>query len=331
MLIMAGDIGGTSTRLICESITDNQRQIIAEKSYPSKNFTGLLEVVETFMTEFKLNRPIHSACFAIAGPVEAGQAKVTNLPWVITQAELAEVLQTPQVKLINDFVAVAYGVTQLQETDTVVLQQAAIENNNKSTNKDIAIIGAGTGLGASHLVWLFDHYKPLSSETGHSGFAPETPQQNQLLSWLQTTQSHVSLETVLSGSGLYRIYNFLLQTANMPESNTIQAEFKTTDPAQVITDYANNNDPLCVKALELFVEIYGAAAGNVVLSYYPVAELYIAGGIGAKLKPQMQQPQFINAFINKGLMTEVMKKVTVKLIMQEKTGLLGALSVARSF
>ena len=328
MNVLAGDIGGTNTRLVFAEIIGNDRIILAEKSYPSQKYKALLQVIEIFLSESNINKPVNAACIAVAGPVKSGMAEVTNLPWVISEEQLSEMLQTPHVTLINDFVAVSYGISGLLDSDILVLQQG-LKNNNEPLNQDAAVIGAGTGLGASHLVWQEDHYQPFSSEAGHSGFAPENEQQCDLLAWLLKQQPYVSLEMLLSGKGIVTIYQYFRAVTDIPESINIKNEMQHSDPAQIITKYALlDGDELCQKTLECFIDIYASAASNIALHYYPVSEVFIAGGIAGKIKDKLLSQRFIKSFVNKGAMSSNMKKLTIKLILQEKVGLYGALTKA---
>jgi glucokinase len=328
MRIVAGDIGGTTTRLLFAEKNAAGRILLAEKRYPSAQYSNFLEILELFLSEHDIDVPVDAACFAIAGPVESAAVSVTNLPWVIRQQPLCELLQTPDVALINDFVAVAYGIPGLDETDFLLLQQG-LATEQKAINPDAAVVGAGTGLGVAHLVWQKNHYKPYSSEAGHVGFAPENALQTELLSWMQRKHDHVSLEWLLSGKGLVTIYHFLHKVTGIQESPDISEAMQDTDPAQVISEFANRqNDELCQTTLEMFIDIYGAAAGNAALHYYPIGVLYIAGGIAAKIKDSMVDGRFTAAFNNKGAMSSVMQKITIKLISQDKVGLYGALSCA---
>ena len=331
MRILAGDIGGTNTRLILAEAADKGRHILAENIYPSAEYSGLAQVIAQFLSENNQTALIDAACFAVAGPVKSGVVSVTNLPWVISEEILKDVLHTNTVNLINDFVAVSYGISELRDEDILFFQKG-ITVNNRLVNPSAAIIGAGTGLGVSHRVWLNGEYHVLPSEAGHTGFAPENDQQSGLLSWLQKKNTHVSLEMILSGKGLLTIYEYLRDVSALPESvETIEA-MKRSDPAQVITGLAlTNTDELCQKALDCFIDIYGAAAGNTALYYYPVDELYIAGGIAVKIKDRLQGRRFIDAFSNKGLMSSNMKELTIKLIVQDRVGLYGALAHAHSF
>ena len=330
MQILAGDIGGTNTRLVLADVDKSEMHILAEKNFASADYDGLLQVIRAFLAEQGIDTPLHAACLAVAGPVKSGVAKVTNLPWVISEQQLSDELKTPRVKLINDFAAVAYGISELSDMDFLVLQQG-MENAGEQPHPDAAIIGAGTGLGISHRVWINDHYQVYPSEAGHTGFAPENGLQCELLTWLHTKHSHVSLEMLLSGRGLVTIYDYFRQVVGLAESSAINEAMQKTDPASVITGHAlSGDDELCRKTLECFIDIYGAAAGNTALYYYPVGELYIAGGIAPKIKDSMMGRRFIAAFVNKGLMSSNMEKIRIKLITQEKVGLFGALSGARS-
>lgn len=327
MRILAADIGGTNTRLLYAVMENDSRTILAEKIYPSIHFESFLSILDVFLLEFKITI-IDAVCIAVAGPVKAGKASVTNLPWHITEQEVAEKLSTTRVKLINDFVAVAHGIHELDETAFMILQTGE-SPEEMVKNHDAVVIGAGTGLGAAHLISTNDGYRVLASESGHAGFAPQNELQIELLSWIQKQYSHVSVELLLSGSGLYRIYRFLRDVKKAAESNNLKQQMKGIDPAQVITEHAlAEDDELCIKTLQLFIEIYGSVAGDIVLHYYPVSELYIAGGIAPKISKKILNKSFNDALINKGPMTENLKNLTVKLVMQEKTGLYGALAQA---
>lgn len=329
MRILAGDIGGTHTRLVViEGNHQGDLKTLAEKYYDSQKYDHLITIIQKFLNEFEITTDIDASCLAIAGPVSDGVTKVTNLPWLLRENELTEKLNISDLKLINDFSAVTYGINELSADDLLVLQTGS-KTNKKFPNA--AVIGAGTGLGVSHRVWLNDRYQAFSSETGHTGFAPENELECALLGWLQKQYSHVSLELILSGRGVLTIYNFLKEVYNLSESSSIRDKMNDMDPAQVITESAlEGSDELCTKTLECFVEIYGSTAGNVALNYYPVDEIYIAGGIATKIYKKLAEPRFINALVNKGAMTENLKKLQIYLIKQEKVGLFGAIATAKN-
>lgn len=326
--ILAGDIGGTNSRLALVEQSDKSRQVIDEENFLSADYDGLIPVIDAFLSRQGKTVAIDAVCLAIAGPVVSGVATVTNLPWKITEAELSEHLQTPRVKLINDFVAAAYGVAECPKSEMLLLQPGDVLENEQAYS-DAVVVGAGTGFGAAHLVYIDGYYKVYPSETGHRGFSPGSPIQIRLLEWLQKKHSHVYLELILSGSGLARIYQFLHEEIGLSESEMVNKSMQTTDPAKVIVDNAlSSSDKLCQKTLELFVDIYGSEAGNTALNYYPMQELYLAGGIAPKIRDKICEGSFLKAFRDKGSMSDNLKKMTIRIVMQEKMGLYGAMSQA---
>lgn len=326
MKILAGDIGGTNTRLIYGKYDNSQRRTVAEKNYLSKDYADFDQVLKYFLSEHNIPTSIDAACFAIAGPIKSGVAEVTNLPWVIKEKELKNKFRISNLKLINDFVAVVYGLDLLQDEDIQVLQSSKSSTNN--TNKTV-VLGAGTGFGVAYRVCVNNSYHVYSTEAGHTGFSPENEIQCHLLNWLLKDKSHVSLEDILSGKGIITIYKFLQQHLQLAESNDVIDAMRKSDPSQVITDFGlSKRDNLSQKTLEFFVDIYGSAAANAALSFYPIDELFIAGGIAPKIKDKLTDEHFINAFISKGLMSSSMKNITVKLVLQDKVGLNGSLSQA---
>jgi len=328
MIYLAGDIGGTNSRLILAIIDNQGKTIVAEKSYASADFASLDQVISLFLSQQNFTDTIDCACFGVAGPVIEGTCSITNLPWVMSEQELSITLKIPKVKLINDFIAIAKGVSTLSRDKMICLQQGIQHSSQRLTSHtNAAIIGAGTGLGATHRVWINSSYHFFASEAGHVGFAPENEQQTQLLAWLQQQFSHVSLELVLSGRGLVNIYQFLQQQGRFNTSAEVTEMMKTTDPAQVISEFAMaKRDALCTESLSCFIDIYGSAAANIALHYYPIQEVYIAGGIAAKITSKMTDGRFITAFKNKGSLSGAMESLTINLLTDDKVGLYGALS-----
>lgn len=336
MKLLAADVGGTNTRLSYVESVGDEKNVLSEKSFLSAEYSDFNRLLNAFLDEFNIKDSVDAACFAVAGPVKSAEVSVTNLPWVINEAQLQAAFKIPRVRLINDFIAVAYGVSTLSNSDICVLQpgnsHASSHNASPGVSQHNAVVvGAGTGLGAAHLVWQTDHYQAYSSEAGHVGFSPQNPLQHELLLWLQKQRNYVCLEMLLSGSGLERIYQFLSETGAFSASAAVEKAMQTMPGAQVITEYAlAEGDKLCQKTLDCFIDIYGAAAGDIVLHHYPLDELYIAGGIAAKIHSKMTDKRFINAFVNKGVMQENMKGIRVKLVCNEKVGLYGALLCAQS-
>ncbi|VAW53384.1 Glucokinase [hydrothermal vent metagenome] len=332
MIKLAGDIGGTHSRIALLITQQSKQDILIEKTYLSTQYSSLTAVIEDFLLAHKISLPIDAVCFAVAGPVVFGAlntstAKITNLPWKISEQEISKSLNTNNVKLINDFSAAAYGVTTLAEDNFSIIYHGK-RNIVDDNIQDAVIMGAGTGLGVAHIVSLTGNYHVYPSEAGHVGFAPVNILQCELLIWLYKKHQHVSLEMLLSGNGLMTIYQFMHDIKKIPESSNVIKNMKLMDPAEVISEAGLlAEDELCRQSLDVFVDIYAAAASNVVLHYYPVKVLYIAGGIAPKIIKKLNSQPFINTYLNKGSMSYIIEKVTVKLVLEDKVGLIGALSL----
>jgi len=325
MNYLSGDIGGTNTRLIYFSESSLGRKIIAETFYKSKKYSTFEMALKQFISENSINS-IDAACLAVAGPVTSGIVSVTNLPWVVSEEKLKGEFKIPYVKVINDFVAIAYGLSELKNSDFLTLQSFDHDISD-DLNNDAVVVGAGTGLGVSHLICKNGVYHPQSSEAGHASFSAHNQQQCNLLSWLMKKDNHVSQESILSGRGLLTIYRYLRDVEGLAESSEISDKFVGSDPAQVIAESAlADTDTLCVKTVNMFISIYGGTASDIVLHYYPVSTLYIAGGIAAKISKLMTAGTFLHAFLSKGLMADNMKKIEIKLVCEERAGLLGAMA-----
>jgi len=359
-LLLAGDIGGTKTilRLVdgTEIVKDSQTQerlkTLYESRYLSGDYPDLVPIVKQFLQEAQeqLGENLHpeKACFAIAGPVVHQTAKLTNLPWHLDAQYLGSELAISQVTLINDFEAVGYGVTGLPESDLLVLQKG-----QHQADSPIGVIGAGTGLGQCFVTPLANGIKVYPCEGGHTDFAPRYELEFQLMKYLLAKHSidRISVERVVSGPGIIAIYQFLRDTAtqrwrdrNMatesPEISDIVKEWEhqigltevTVDPAAAISQAAlEKRDHLSEQTMQLFVESYGAEAGNLALKLLPYGGLYIAGGIAPKILPLLETSEFMQAFSNKGRMKPILAKVPVYVVLNPQVGLIGAAVCAAIF
>ncbi len=320
--VLAGDIGGTHARLCLAEKKAEKIHIIREQVYASQQYPDLLPIVEDFLRSNHDIDPV-AACFAVAGPIRQQQAQVTNLPWRLNARQLQKSLSIEKLTLLNDFQAAGYGLATLGEEQLVTLQTGQPEQHARR-----ALVGAGTGLGISCLIYQDLRYIPYPSEGGHVGFAPADEQQSRLLTYLQSSLGYVCYEHLLSGAGLVRIYQFLLDehgTASALSESIMQA----ADPAAEISHHAQlGDDELALQTLDCFIRIYAAQAGNVALNYLATGGVYLAGGIAPKIIDQLKSPHFLAAFHNKGAMSELMQSFPIKVIMQEKVGLLGAAEFA---
>jgi glucokinase len=338
-LLLAGDIGGTKTILrLVESSESLELKTLYEESYRSGDFNDLVPMVQKFLAAANSTTP-EKACFAIAGPVVNNTAKLTNLTWFLETERLSQQLGIAAVSLINDFAAVGYGIFGLSKQDLFTLQPGKYQNN-----APMAVIGAGTGLGQGFLIKQGKQYQVFASEGGHADFAPRTELEFQLLKYLLDKHDiqRVSVERVVSGLGITSIYQFLRDRNIAPENPEIaqivktweqeagKAE-KTADPGAAIGSAAlAKSDRLSEQTIQMFVEAYGAEAGNLALKLLPYGGLYIAGGIAPKILPVIQNGSFMLNFTQKGRMRSLLEEIPVHIILNPQVGLIGAaLSASR--
>jgi glucokinase len=318
MLIIAGDIGGTSTRLALFESVKGELEAVAEKHYPSRQFGSLTEIVRLFVEEHHLSP--ERACFGIAGPVLAGKVKTPNLPWSIEADNLADLLGLVSVKFINDLDANAYGIAALKDEDLVVLNQGKPDPSGA-----IAVISAGTGLGESLAYWDGNCHRPLPSEAGHADFAPRSRLETELLLFLQAEFGRVSYERIVSGPGLYNIYRFFRDKKQLPEAPAVVDAMRTVDPAIAITTAARSgNCTICSKTLDLFMNVYGAEAGNAALRFFATGGVFIGGGIAPQIIDTLRGSDFMRTFMDKGRLSPMVSSIPVKVILNDRTALLGA-------
>lgn len=319
-MILAGDIGGTKTSLGLFDIVDGTLTLRHQRSYPSRDYPGLEAIIHEFMSGAG---PVAAACFGIAGPIIEGRSVTPNLPWIVEAQSLASHLQLDSAVLINDLEATAHGIAELKPEEFVTLNEGTAEPGNA------ALIAAGTGLGVASLFWDGEELMPSASEGGHVDFAPRNQLEIELLQSLLTRYQHVSVERVLSGPGLFVIYEFLRGIDYAQESSAIAERFKDQDPSSVVANTAlARESELCVKALDMFAGIYGAVAGNVALQLKAIAGVYVGGGIAPKIIDKLKDGTFMKAFTDKGRLSSLVEAVPVRVIMNDKTALLGSARVA---
>jgi glucokinase len=323
MIVLAGDIGGTKTLLQLSRATPGGLEVLYEKRYASAEFAEFLPLVSDFIEESLKTTGVQAskACFGIAGPVNGRTAKTTNLPWNFDAEALEASLGIERIRLINDFQAVGYGVEALSEEDIVTLQQG--EEQLHGTR---VIIGAGTGLGQGFLVWQGDHYEVVASEGGHADFAATNTDQIQLLEYLRKRYHWATWERAVSGRGLVNIFEFLVERNEVPLSDSLQQEMRQQDPAAVISRFGmHGTDPTAVKALQMFVTLYGAQAGNLALTALARGGVYVAGGVASKIIDKLTDGSFMSAFNDKEQrMQSLLKAMPVRVIINQNVGLLGS-------
>lgn len=321
-MLLAGDIGGTKTAMAVFSTETGPRAPIAEKVFPSGDYSSLEAIARQYISEVGL--PVTQACFAVAGPVSRGQASLTNLPWIVEESALREALGLDLVSVMNDVEAMANAVPHLQPSELRTIQEGEVVPGGA-----IALIAPGTGLGEAFLTWDGTRYRAYPSEGSHSNFGPTTPRETELLKYLQARWGRVSYERVCAGQSIPDLYDFLKLEGQTPESPEVRDELATVkDRTPTIMARALARpapDLLCREALNLFVRILGSEAGNLVLTVLATGGLYIGGGIPQRIFPVAtgQGQLLLSTFQEKGRLTPLLARVPVHLIV-EPVALLGA-------
>ena len=326
-MLLAGDIGGTKTSLAVFTPEAGLRAPIVEESFPSGNYPSLEALVATFLERKGL--PLEHASFGVAGPVVGGRATVTNLPWVIDEARLRQVLRLPSVRLLNDLEAIAHSIPVLQPDDLFTLNAGVPREQGT-----LGVIAPGTGLGEAFLTWDGTGYRAHASEGGHTDFAPTNALQLDLLRSMLRQHDHVSYERVCSGLGLPNIYTFLRDSRYAEEPAWLAEKLATAaDPTPVIVQAAlagatgrdrGSGSALCVAVLDTFVSVLAAEAGNLALSVMATGGVYVGGGIPPRILPFLDGDRFMAPFWRKGRFSELLSLIPVHVIRNSKSALLGA-------
>lgn len=323
-MILVGDVGGTKTRLaLCEAASEGGATA-REEVFASAGFDSLEEILQRFLGRAP-SRPLRAACFAVAGPVIEGCAKITNLPWELDERRLRELLRV-EVRLINDLEAAAHGLPAIGPAEVEVLQSGVRRRAN------VALIAAGTGLGEAILIRAGDRDWVIATEGGHADFAPRSDLEMALLNYLRAAFGHVSYERLLSGPGLHNIYRFLRDTGHVPEAPWVGERLaRADDPSAAISEIAlAGQDRLCAATLELFVSIYGAEAGNLALKALALGGVFVGGGIAPKILPRLRNGSFVRAFSDKGRMSGLLRSIEVSVILNPRLALIGAARMAEA-
>lgn len=321
-MILAGDIGGTNTRLALFDTPVTMSVPAAVEVFPSKKYRGLEEVLEAFRG--KHSQPIEAAAFGIAGPVLQGRCQTPNLPWVVDAASVSAVLRLESIDLVNDLEANAHGISLLGPDDFEVLQPGVEDPQGNR-----ALISAGTGLGEAGFVEVGGSYIPYACEGGHCDFAARNEIEIELLRYLLARFGRVSYERVLSGPGLFNIYQFLRDTGRGEEPAWLAEELRQVDPPVAISKNAlSGRSALCVLAMDQFVCFYGAEAGNLALKAMATGGVFLGGGIAPRILPKLKEPGFLAAFADKGRISQMLKNIPVRVVLNDKTALMGAGLVA---
>lgn len=316
-MFLAGDIGGTKTLLALVTLEEGRVVLGEQRRYVSRAHAGLGEVIDHFLAG--TGARVDGACFGVAGPVVDNTCVTPNLPWVIDGGLIGRERGIPKVSLINDFSAVVYGLDALGPADLCTVQAGLAVPRGP-----VGVLGAGTGLGQGFALWTGAAYEVWPSEGGHADFAPRTEDEWGVLEFTrEELGGRVSLDRILCGQGLVRIYRYLVERKGWPGLGAVATVGEEQAPA-VISAAGLAGDPTCEEVLDLFMGIYGAEAGNLALRLLATGGIYIAGGVAPRLREKLLDGVFMEAFLDKGRLRGVMESIPVHLVQNPEVGLLGA-------
>jgi glucokinase len=316
--MLAGDVGGTKTLIGLFRASENYPAFDVVESFSSAAYPDLESVVE----EYLKTRPVSiaGACFGIAGPVKNGKCQATNIPWEVSEKNLKNKFSWPHVRLINDLAAMSAATPILKNEELFVLQKGEPRKDGVR-----GMVAPGTGLGMSLMIKVKDYYISIPSEGGHVDFSPNSEEEVELWGHIRKSLGHVSAERIVSGPGLVTIYEWLIAKTQAKQPSWLVKKMSKEDPARVISEAAiAGDDPLCRKALDLFVSALGAIAGNLALTGLTYGGMYLGGGVVPKILPFVTEENFLRSFLNKGRFRELLKTIPVYVILNDRAALLGA-------
>jgi glucokinase len=321
-MLLAGDIGGTKTLLGLFTAAPHRPRPVSVESLPTQEYPNIVAMIDAFLRRQPSGRPpVDAACFGVAGPVIDDEAELTNVGWRVDGREVALEFGLARCRLLNDLVAIASSVAVLERDELHVIQEGV-----PNVSGNAGLIAAGTGLGQSFLFNDGRHLVPAPSEGGHADFAPRTPREWAIAEWLTTRFGRAEVEHVISGLGLQNLYYFThaepcVRRDGVPDSDL---------PKIVSRNALDGSCARCQLALEIFVEAYGAEAGNLALRCVATRGLYVGGGIAPKILRALETGVFLAAFTSKPPMVDLLQTIPIRVILNPQAGLLGAATVANA-
>lgn len=324
--LLAVDVGGTKVELALFDLHGRTFAPMQRAVVPCAGHAGIEEIIAAYLHGADTRPDV--ACLGVAGVIDAGEARITNLPWLISEEALAHEFSLAGVKLINDMTALCSALPDLAGADLLPLQEG-----RRRMGGTRAVIAPGTGLGEGYLIETETAFLPRGSEGGHTDFAPVTDEQMELLQWLRKRMQPVSVEMLCSGLGIPALYDFLREQGSMAETGSIGVQLRgAADRTPIILNAAIKADdpcPLCLRTMELFLSILGSEAGNLALKLYATGGLYIGGGIPPRLTGRISFAPFLQAFRRKARMEDLMAGIPVDLILKRDAVLCGAAGFGR--
>ena len=318
-IILAGDIGGTKTNLSLFKLKGAQLSPLLEKTFSTRDFPSFDAILNSFMKEEKDLSQIDSICLGVAGPVIEGKVSGTNFPWELSEEEIRKTTGISHIYLINDMEANAYGLGILKNEESIEVKKGSHIGGNK------ALISPGTGLGEAGIYWDGTYYHPFATEGGHCDFSPRDEQDIALLKYLQNLYGHVSWERIISGPGIYTLYQFLLKEKNEEEPAWFTEKLEGNTPAAVISESAKDgNSPLCTETMDLFFRYLAIETSQIALKFKATGGIYIGGGILPKVLELLDKERFVDNFLQVNRMNPLLETIPIYMITNVDSPMYGA-------
>ncbi len=320
-MILAGDLGGTKTLLGLFERGEGRPRHINSRTYPTQEFDSFTAILDAFARDVGRATTVDAVAVGVAGPIVDRRAKLTNISWNVSADEIAHRVATPRVALLNDLEAMAYSVAVLEDDELITLQEG-----KRNPNGNAAVIAAGTGLGEAYLHFIEGRLLPVASEAGHADFAARTDREFELVRMLRKSYGRAEVEQVLSGPGLVNLHRFTHEGA---VCEAVEGLGPAEQPAAIADAALTRRCAKCAEALDMFVEAYGAEAGNLGLRGVATAGVFVGGGIAPKNLVALQDGRFMKAFRAKAPMDDLLSAMPVNVIVNPDAGLLGAAVAAQ--
>lgn len=313
-MILAGDVGGTNCRL---AVFDSDLSVVEKQFYKCSQYDGLGSILREFVETYPY--PLEKACFGLPGPIQGRYCQLVTIDWEVEAEQLEKIVQCPVI-LLNDVEANAYGLATLRDDEIVMIKEGVtVPNGNR------AVLSPGTGLGEAALIDFGEgHLKAIASEGGHADFGPFNELQWGLVRHVQQEYERISYEMLISGPGLVRMYTYLVEKDGLQTPDWLAEEMKKDAPAAISQAALSGKCSVCDQALDLFVAIFAAEAGNIALKFLAKNGVYLGGGIVIHILDRLKTPHFVEHFKNKDRIAHILKDIPVYVILNQETALQGA-------
>jgi glucokinase len=308
------DIGGTNVRFGVGnhgSDPSSRPRITNQMVYPCESFDSIDVAMETYRKHIGVPLP-EFACMAVAGPVKNNIVRMTNRDWLISGSELTNRFGFEKLIILNDAAAIAYATRVISAAEF-----KTIKSGRPLFEAPAAVITAGTGIGVATIVPFGDHWHPLASEAGHVSLAAQNAKEAAIFERIKKGSIAISAEVLLSGEGIRRLY-FALAALDGVIVDEVTSE-------EITQRALNDEDKICVEALEIYCNLLGTFAGDIALTVGARGGIYLAGNVLRQVEPLLyKSTQFRESFENKGAMQPFLSDIPVNVITLEEPGLVGA-------